>query len=357
MSIVEENMQKRIAILFIAALVLISCASPAPEPTVTTAPSATHTAAPTVTISPPSTETLTPTATTLPDYDKIDPNIGEKLKASGIVIPPELQLDANGENALGINLDTDNITTYWVKAYDELPEIPITIIPEVGISQGTYHIKGIKLIPEAQGAVARQYIVSAWIAYREYGDPADKDITLESYISDRLAKGLGGVGIPQYDPVTKKFMKEEKIFNPLAGIVMGISDNDKGDLPVKYGSSYSGLFVIGADGELFVFGNDLEADIEDNFIGADKEFFDKNRFMREPGTALGLLDKVAKIALFGPTCMRTGHPTSQCIGDSSDIEAKYRQVLNSEIAKLYTDWVNGYRDGKTNVPPPFDLVR
>ena len=186
-------MKKIIPFLMLVALIANACNAQdvQTESTATAVPS--HTPAPTSTITPTATATLTPTPA-LPSYGVIDPNIGEKLKASGIVFPEELK---NPEYKL--DLATELQKTNWGNAYGI--DIPITVIPEKGIAYGKYHIKGIGATQEAWNAYAEQHIKYMWIHYREYGDPADRDITLEQYV-ELLKAGRGGFEIPQYNPVS-----------------------------------------------------------------------------------------------------------------------------------------------------------
>ncbi len=169
----EKSRREKEIIVFLAAILLTSCAAPTPPATATAFPTSTHMPIQTSTPTPIPTSTYTPEPA-LPSYGVIDPNIGEKLKAEGIVIPDELK---NPEYKL--DLATELQKTNWGNAYGI--DIPITVIPEKGIAYGKYHIKGIGATQEAWNAYAEQHIKYMWIHYREYGNPADRNITLEQY--------------------------------------------------------------------------------------------------------------------------------------------------------------------------------
>lgn len=147
MSIVEDNMQKRIAVLFIAALVLISCASPAPEPTVTTAPSATHTAAPTATISPPSTETLTPTPTPIllqAEAMQADPYNFTPEQMAGFEKIEKTTITLNGHEVpaiVGVNGSEQTVLAMEVTNFNNeriMARVSVTTDPATGVQYSVF---------------------------------------------------------------------------------------------------------------------------------------------------------------------------------------------------------------------------
>ncbi len=333
-------MRKTISFALALAMILAGCASPAPASTVTAAPSATHTAAPTSTITPTATATLTPTPS-LPSYGVIDPNIGEKLKAEGIVVPEELK---NPEYKL--DLATEYQKTEWGNAYGI--DIPITVIPERGIAYGKYHIKGIGATQEAWNAYAEQHIKYMWIHYREYGDPADREITLEQYV-ELLKAGRGGFEIPQYNPETGFFDKKAMV-NPLSGYVKVISDNKYKELPTKLDSYGSGLFYVDENGTMWIARNDFEYTIGE-WMDPKNQRYKTKPYLRRVDVAYRLSSGIGIVGIRSNFCLATDVMSTACINDSGKVEAKYRD-LSVGLPALYNQWVKEYEAGNHDTQPP-----
>ncbi|MBE7534256.1 MAG: hypothetical protein HS124_00755 [Anaerolineales bacterium] len=302
-------------------------------------PSATHTAAPTSTITLTATATLTLTPS-LSAYGVIDLNVGEKLQAEGIVIPEELK---NPEYKL--DLATEYKKTEWGNAYGI--DIPTTVIPEKGIAYGKYHIKGIGATQEAWDEYAKQHIKYMWIHYREYGNEADRDITLEQYV-ELLKAGRGGFEIPQYNPKTGFFDLKATV-NPIAGYVKVISDNKYKELPLKGSTEHSNLFYIDKNGMVWSIGNDFEAIIE-QWMDPKAKAANKP-YIIGPNLAYALVTGTARIGLNPNECLATNVGIAACIRDSAKVEKKYTD-FSVGIVPLYTEWLKRYEDGDHSAKPP-----
>ena len=337
-------MKKIIPFLMLVALIANACNAQdvQTESTATAVPS--HTPAPTSTITPTATATLTPTPA-LPSYGVIDPNIGEKLKASGIVFPEELK---NPEYKL--DLATELQKTNWGNAYGI--DIPITVIPEKGIAYGKYHIKGIGATQEAWNAYAEQHIKYMWIHYREYGDPADRDITLEQYV-ELLKAGRGGFEIPQYNPETGFFDKKAMV-NPLSGYVKIISDNE--ELPLKRSNVDSYLFYVDEDGMVWSAGNDREYMIEQWLNPDDKSPYKKKTYEQGPNLAYGLLSATYSLGIIKNECLATDVAVASCLRDSAKIEKKYWDT-SVGLAPIYKEWLAKYEAGDHSAKPPWWIIQ
>ena len=332
-------MPSKRSIIFLAAILLTSCAAPTPPATVTPIPpptvTPTHTPAPTATI------TLTPTPS-LPAYGVIDPNVGEKLMAEGIVIPEDLK---NPE--YGLRFANEYFAIHWTEPYPGV-KIPIGVVPEEGIAYGKYHITGIGATQEAWNAYAEQHIKYMWIHYREYGDPADRDITLEQYV-ELLKQGRGGFEIPQYNPVTGFFDKKAMV-NPLSGYVKVISDNDKKELPLKGTDQNSMMLYVDENGMVWTMGNDLEFIIE-QFMDPNANYSKGRPYVRSPNLAIALTSGTKIIGLDSNQCLATSNASAACVRDSAKIEAKYREQ-RERIWQLYDEWLVKYEAGDHKAQPP-----
>ncbi len=338
-------MRRSAAFMLLLWMVLVSCASPVPAPTVTAVPSATHTAAPTSTITLTATATLTLTPS-LSAYGVIDLNVGEKLQAEGIVIPEELK---NPEYKL--DLATEYKKTEWGNAYGI--DIPTTVIPEKGIAYGKYHIKGIGATQEAWDEYAKQHIKYMWIHYREYGNEADRDITLEQYV-ELLKAGRGGFEIPQYNPKTGFFDLKATV-NPIAGYVKVISDNTKKELPLGMSTEDSALFYVDANGMVWIARNDLEFDIEP-LMDPNYDFFKNRQYIRSPNVASVLLNGVSILGVRSNECLASGVGVASCLRDSAKKEAKYSEGREA-IWKLYDEWLAKYEAGDHSAKPPWWIIQ
>ena len=327
-------------IVFLAAILLTSCAAPTPPATATAFPTSTHMPIQTSTPTPIPTSTYTPEPA-LPSYGVIDPNIGEKLKAEGIVVPEELK---NPEYKL--DLATELQKTNWGNAYGI--DIPITVIPEKGIAYGKYHIKGIGATQEAWNAYAEQHIKYMWIHYREYGDPADREITLEQYV-ELLKQGRGGFKIPQYNPETGFFDKKAMV-NPLSGYVKLISDNTRKELPLKGTTENSSLFYVDKNGMVWIAGNDLEFIIEPRMDSQSKRYKDKPN-LRGHDVAFSLIFATYTLGINSNECLATGNAVASCVRDASKVEDRYWDP-SVGIVRLYNEWVTKYQAGDHSAQPP-----
>ena len=334
----EDAMPSKRQIIFLAAILLTSCAAPTPPATATAFPTSTHMPIQTSTPTPIPTSTYTPEPA-LPSYGVIDPNIGEKLKAEGIVIPDELK---NPEYKL--DLATELQKTNWGNAYGI--DIPITVIPEKGIAYGKYHIKGIGATQEAWNAYAEQHIKYMWIHYREYGNPADRNITLEQYV-ELLKQGRGGFKIPQYNPETGFFDKKAMV-NPLSGYVKVIGDNE--ELPLKRSTENSYLFYVDSNGMVWSAGNDLEFIIE-QLMSPDIKYFKEKPYTRSSNLANALINGPNVIGFSSNQCLATNNASAACVRDGAKIEAKYREQ-RARIWQLYDEWLAKYEAGDHNAQPP-----
>ena len=326
-------------IIFLAAILLTSCAAPTPPATATAFPTSTHMPIQTSTPTPIPTSTYTPEPA-LPSYGVIDPNIGEKLKAEGIVVPEELK---NPEYKL--DLATELQKTNWGNAYGI--DIPITVIPEKGIAYGKYHIKGIGATQEAWNAYAEQHIKYMWIHYREYGNPADRDITLEQYV-ELLKQGRGGFEIPQYNPETG-FFDKKALVNPLSGYVKVIGDNE--ELPLKRSTENSYLFYVDPNGMVWSAGNDLEFVIEPRLDPNNKSYNKDKPYKNSPSLANTLISATYELGIISNECLAIDNAVASCLRDSAKIEAKYRD-FSVGIVPLYKEWLAKYEAGDHSAKPP-----
>ena len=338
-------------IIFLAAILLTSCAAPTPPATVIPQTSEVSETSEVLTATPTSAPTSIPTSTqtpepTLPSYGVIDPNIGEKLKAEGIVIPEELK---NPEYKL--DLATNLQKTNWGNAYGI--DIPITVIPEKGIAYGKYHIKGIGATQEAWNEYAKQHIKHMWIHYREYGDPADREITLEQYV-ELLKAGRGGFEIPQYNPETG-FFDKKALVNPLSGYVKVISDNTKKELPLKGSDQDSMLFYVDANGMVWSARNDLEFTIEPRMDPNNKINNDKP-YERSPNLAYSILSDSAWIGMSSNQCLATSNASVACLRDGAKVQAKYRD-FSVGLAPIYKEWLAEYEAGDHSAKPPWWIIQ
>ena len=327
-------------IIFLAAILLTSCAAPTPPATATAFPTSTHMPIQTSTPTPIPTSTYTPEPA-LPSYGVIDPNIGEKLKAEGIVVPEELK---NPEYNLNPVIELQK--TNWGNAYGI--DIPITVIPEKGIAYGKYHIKGIGATQEAWNAYAEQHIKYMWIHYREYGDPADREITLEQYV-ELLKQGRGGFKIPQYNPETG-FFDKKALVNPLSGYVKVISDNTKKELPLKGTDQNSSLYYVDGNGMVWSAGNDLEFSIEPRMDPNNQNYKNKP-YTRDPYIAKSLANGPTRIGLSSNECLATTNPVASCVRDGAKIDDKYTD-LSVGIMPLFNEWLAKYEAGDHGAQPP-----
>ena len=339
-------MRSKSRFLFLAAILLTSCAAPTQQATFIPQTSEVSKTSEVLTATTTSTPTSILTSTNtpepaLPDYGVIDPNIGEKLKAEGIVIPEELK---NSEYKL--DRATEYQKTEWGNAYGI--DIPITVIPEQGIAYGKYHIKGIGATQDARNEYAKQHIKSMWIHYREYGDPADREITLEQYV-ELLKQGRGGFEIPQYNPETG-FFDNKAMVNPLAGYVKVISDNTKKELPLKGTDQNSMLFYVDESGTVWSVGNDLELIIVPS-MESNSKLYKEKPYTREPYLATALMSGPELIGLLSNECLTATNPLAACVRDGAKIEDKYRD-LSVGIRPLFKEWLDKYEAGDHKAQPP-----
>ncbi|GJQ52139.1 MAG: hypothetical protein HKUEN02_09860 [Anaerolineaceae bacterium] len=338
-------MQKKIAAFFIAALVVISCAISASEPAATQTSEVSETSdvlIPTPTQTPASMPTITVTPeSVLPSYGEIDPTVADKFKAEGINIPEELN---NPE--YGLDMKPSRLTIVWTQPYEGI-DIPIGVIPEEGIATGKYHIKGIWATEGAWKEIARGFLRDMWIRYRELGNPADREITLEQYV-ELLKAGRGGFEIPQYNPETGFFDKKAMV-NPLAGYSIIISDND--ELPLKRSTENSALFYVDTNGMVWIAGNDLEFKIE-QWMNPDENSPRKNKpYENGPNLAYALIRGISPLGVTTNECLATDHASASCLRDSAKMDDKYWDP-NTEIVLLYKEWLKKYEAGDHNAQPP-----
>jgi hypothetical protein len=271
----------------------------------------------------------------------IDPNIGEKLKAEGIVIPEELK---NPEYDL--KFATEYFVIHWAEPYPGV-KMPIGVVPERGIAYGKYHIKGIGATQEAWNAYAEQHIKYMWIHYREYGNSADRDITLEQYV-ELLKQGRGGFEIPQYNPETGFFDKKAMV-NPLSGYVKVISDNKYKELPTKLDSYGSGLFYVDENGMVWIARNDLEYLI-DRIMDPKNELYKKKPYLRKLDMGYVLSSGTAIIGIHSNSCLASEVMRTSCV-DEGRLESKYRDQ-STEIFALANEWLTAYEAGNHNAQMP-----
>ena len=334
-------------IIFLAAILLTSCAAPTPQATVIPQTSEVSETSEVLTATPTSTPTSIPTSTNTPEpafpsYGVIDPNVGEKLMAEGIVIPEELK---NPDYDLDPVIELQK--TNWAIAYG-IP-IPITVIPEKGIAYGKYPIKGIGATQDGLNAYGEQFIKHMWMHYREFGDPADREITLEQYV-ELLRQGRGGFEIPQYNPETGFFDKKAMV-NPLSGYVKIISDNTKKELPLKVSDQNSMMIYVDENGMLWIAGNDLEHSIEP-WMDPDNKSYNKDKpYIRSPNLAGNILSASTRIGLSSNQCLATSNASAACLRDGANIETKYRD-FSVGIVPLYKAWLAKYEAGDHNAQPP-----
>ena len=334
-------MRSKSIFLFLAAILLTSCAAPTQQATVIPQTSEALTATPTSAPTSIPTSTYTPEPA-LPEYGVIDPNIGEKLKAEGIVIPEELK---NPEYDL--KFATEYFVIHWAEPYPGV-KMPIGVVPERGIAYGKYHIKGIGATQEAWNAYAEQHIKYMWIHYREYGDPADREITLEQYV-ELLKQGRGGFKIPQYNPETG-FFDKKALVNPLSGYVKVISDNTKKELPLKGTDQNSSLYYVDGNGMVWSAGNDLEFSIEPRMDPNNQNYKNKP-YTRDPYIAKSLANGPTRIGLSSNECLATTNPVASCVRDGAKIDDKYTD-LSVGIMPLFNEWLAKYEAGDHGAQPP-----
>ncbi|GJQ53339.1 MAG: hypothetical protein HKUEN02_21860 [Anaerolineaceae bacterium] len=299
---------------------------------------------PTPTQSPSSTPTSTVTPEpALPTYGEIDPTVADKLKAEGITIPEELN---NPE--YGLKMATEFFQTHWCTAFGDLL-IPISTVPENGIAYGPYGIKGIGMTEEACTAYAEQHIKYMWIHYREYGNPADREITLEQYV-ELLRAGRGGFEIPQYNPETGFFDKKAMV-NPLAGDTKIISDNKFKELPLKVSDKDSYLFYVDKNGMVWAAGNDLEFNIEG---WLDSPNIDTKIKLLTNDLSLAnslLVSGYTRIGLSTNFCLSTGNSVGSCVQDGFKLEDKYTDK-SDWLVEAYKVWLAQYKAGDLNAQRP-----
>ncbi|MBE7536113.1 MAG: hypothetical protein HS124_10345 [Anaerolineales bacterium] len=328
-------------IIFLAVILLSSCAAPTQQATVI--PQTSEVLTPTPTSMPASIPTSTNTPEpTLPSYGVIDPNVGEKLQASGIVIPEELK---NPEYKL--DLATEYQKTNWGNAYGI--DIPITVIPEKGIAYGKYHIKGIGATQEAWDEYAKQHIKYMWIHYREYGNEADRDITLEQYV-ELLKAGRGGFEIPQYNPKTGFFDLKAKV-NSVAGFTRIISDNTYKELSLKGTTEDSALFFVDKNGMVWIIRNDLEYAIEpwlDSDVNGDKISSLTNDLTLANSTMVSGSVFLGRTSTF---CLSTDNSNTTCVRDGIKIEKKYSDE-SDWLVDAYKKWLAEYKAGDHDAQRP-----
>ncbi len=342
-------MRSKLTLIFLVTILLASCATP--QTTATTQTSEVSQTSKVLTATPTSTQTAVPTLTqtpepALPSYGEIDPKVADKLKAEGINIPEEL-LDPEYKLDLATNLQK----TEWGNAYGL--EIPITVIPETGIAYGKYHIKGIGATQEAWDEFAKQFIKYMWMHYREHGNPADREITLEQYV-ELLWQGRGGFEIPQYNRETGFFTKKAMI-NPLAGYAVIISDNGRKELPLGTSTESSSLFHVDQNGMVWIAENDLEFTIEPRMDPNNKSY-KRKPYIRSPNLANALLSGYALIGMLSNECLATTDAVASCLRDGSKIEAKYRNI-SVGIVPLYLKWLAEYEGGNHSAQPPMWIIQ
>ncbi len=327
--------------LFFAMILLTSCTAPtAPQTSEVSKTSEVLTATPT------SSQTAVPTLTqppepALPSYGEIDPKVADKLKAEGINIPEEL-LDPEYE----LDLATELQKTEWGNAYGL--EIPITVIPENGIAYGKYHIKGIGATQEAWDEYAKQHIKYMWIHYREFGNEADREITLEQYV-ELLKAGRGGFEIPQYNPETGFFDKKAMV-NPLAGFTKIISDNTFKELPLKGTTENSMLFYVDSNGMIWIAMNDLEFSIEHRMDPNNNNYKNKP-YKRDPYIAKALLGSSGYIGILSNECLAVTNSVASCVREGAKLDDKYTD-LSVGIIPLFNEWLAKYEAGDHSAQPP-----
>ncbi len=334
-------MRSKLIFIFLAMILLASCAAP-----MATQTSEVSETSEVLTATPTSTQTAVPTLTqtpepALPSYGEIDPKVADKLKAEGINIPEELS-----KPEYKLDLATELQKTEWGNAYGL--EIPITVIPETGIAYGKYHIKGIGATQEAWDEYAKQHIKYMWIHYREYGNEADRDITLEQYV-ELLRAGRGGFEIPQYNPETGFFDKKAMV-NPLAGFTKIIADNPYKKLPLKVSDKDSYLFYVDANGMLWAAGNDLEFAIEGWLDSSDET---KIKSLTDDLTLANSLfvSAFVKVGISSTFCLSTGNSVTSCVQDGIKVDRSYRDSP-TWLAKLYEEWLAKYKSGDHGAQRP-----
>ncbi len=302
-----------------------------------------------LTATPTSTQTAIPTLTqtpepALPTYGEIDPKVADKLKAEGINIPEEL---SNPEYDL--KMATEFFQTHWCTAFGDL-SIPISTVPENGIAYGPSGIKGIGMTEEACTAYAEQHIKYMWIHYREFGNPADREITLEQYV-ELLKQGRGGFEIPQYNPETGFFDAKKKMVNPLAGFTKIISDNTFKELPRQVNTGIAELIYVDKYGMPWIAGNDLEFTIEP-FMSPNANYSKGRPYVRGPNLAIALISATTAIGINSNQCLATPNVSVACAQDRAKIAKKYREQERPMIWKLYDRWLASYEAGDHNAQPP-----
>lgn len=277
---------------------------------------------------------------TLPDYGVIDPLIRDKVEAVGFAPPREF-------TSHGIELSPQYYDTFVGHIAGTDISIPFAVATEVGIARGEYKITGIGMTQEMADNVAWFHIVKMWMHYREFGNPDDRQITLEQYMN-LLEMGRGGFDIPQYNPATGKFDQMATV-NPLAGFVTAISDNSYGELPLNS----SALLVVDEYGRVWSAQNDLEYIIKFRSDPKSEGYMD-DPILRKAQLGYSLIMGGSwKIGASSNDCLNKAQLSNRCILQVSEIEGKYDDPYLHDFAQMLIGWQKRHEAGGVEEPPLF----